>query len=134
MLDEDVELSACSQRPKYRMKAIIGACFAKRGREPRKLCRYPNREPAGTLAESHTQCRSDLRKKHTQYVQGAAPVFLQSGSGCRVVDVNGNTYLDYVQGLLPNILGYAHPEVNAAVTEQLSRGHSLSLPTRLRLN
>jgi glutamate-1-semialdehyde 2,1-aminomutase/spore coat polysaccharide biosynthesis protein SpsF len=72
-------------------------------------------------------------KKHTQYVQGAAPVFLQSGKGCRVVDVDSNTYIDYVQGLLPNILGYAHPEVNAAVTDQLSRGHSFSLPHPLEV-
>jgi glutamate-1-semialdehyde aminotransferase/spore coat polysaccharide biosynthesis protein SpsF (cytidylyltransferase family) len=66
-------------------------------------------------------------KKHTQYVQGAAPVFLESGKGCRVRDVDGNTYIDYVQGLLPNILGYAHTHVNASVAEQLSRGHSFSL-------
>jgi glutamate-1-semialdehyde 2,1-aminomutase/spore coat polysaccharide biosynthesis protein SpsF len=72
-------------------------------------------------------------KKHTQYVEGAAPVFLQKGAGCRVVDVDGNTYVDYVQGLLPNILGYAHPEVNAAVTDQLSCGHSFSLPHPLEV-
>jgi glutamate-1-semialdehyde aminotransferase/spore coat polysaccharide biosynthesis protein SpsF (cytidylyltransferase family) len=66
-------------------------------------------------------------KKATQYVQGAAPVFLQSGSGCRVTDVDGNLYIDYVQGLLPNILGYAHPEVNRAVAEQLDAGNSFSL-------
>jgi glutamate-1-semialdehyde 2,1-aminomutase/spore coat polysaccharide biosynthesis protein SpsF len=66
-------------------------------------------------------------KKHTQYVRDAAPVFLQSGKGCHVTDVDGNTYIDYVQGLLPNILGYAHPDVNAAVADQLSQGHSFSL-------
>jgi glutamate-1-semialdehyde 2,1-aminomutase/spore coat polysaccharide biosynthesis protein SpsF len=69
-----------------------------------------------------------LSKKHTQYVRGVAPIFLQSGKGCRVTDVDGNTYVDYVQGLLPNILGYAHAEVNQAVAEQLDSGHSFSLP------
>jgi glutamate-1-semialdehyde aminotransferase/spore coat polysaccharide biosynthesis protein SpsF (cytidylyltransferase family) len=67
-------------------------------------------------------------KKHTQYVKGAAPIFLQSGKGCRVTDVDGNHYIDYVQGLLPNILGYAHPEVNQAVTCCINAGHSFSLP------
>ena len=66
-------------------------------------------------------------KKHTQYVKGAAPIFLQTGKGCRVTDVDGNNYIDYVQGLLPNILGYAHPEVNTAVADCIDAGHSFSL-------
>lgn len=67
-------------------------------------------------------------KGYTQFVHGAAPVFLQSGRGCRVWDVDGNEYIDYIQGLLPNILGYANEEVNAAVFAQLQEGHSFSLP------
>lgn len=67
-------------------------------------------------------------KKHNQYVRGVAPAFLQSGSGSRVTDVDGNRYIDYVQALLPNILGYAHPEVNRAVAEQVNSGNSFSLP------
>jgi hypothetical protein len=61
-------------------------------------------------------------KGTTQYVQGVSPVFLQRGRGCRVWDVDGNEYIDYVQGLLPNILGYAHEEVNAAYSAQLAAG------------
>lgn len=72
-------------------------------------------------------------KSTSQYVQGVSPVFLQRGEGCRVWDVDGNDYVDYVQGLLPNILGYAHPEVNAAVMAQLSQGHSFSLPHPLEV-
>ncbi|HZP63861.1 MAG TPA: aminotransferase class III-fold pyridoxal phosphate-dependent enzyme [Terriglobales bacterium] len=67
-------------------------------------------------------------KGYTQYVQGVAPVFLQRGKGCRVWDVDGNEYIDYVQGLLPNILGYAHDEVNHAVAAHIFEGNSFSLP------
>jgi glutamate-1-semialdehyde 2,1-aminomutase/spore coat polysaccharide biosynthesis protein SpsF len=67
-------------------------------------------------------------KSYNQYVQGVAPVFLARGKGSRVWDVDGNEYIDYVQGLLPNILGYAHPEVNAAAAAQTAQGHSFSLP------
>ena len=67
-------------------------------------------------------------KAHTQYVQGISPAFLRRGKGCRVWDVDGNEYIDYVQGLLPNILGYANDEVNGAVAAQLAQGHSFSLP------
>ena len=73
-------------------------------------------------------CAQTFSKGYTQYVQGVAPVFLQRGKGCRAWDVDGNEYIDYVQGLLPNILGYAHDEVNAAAAAQLAEGHSFSLP------
>jgi len=50
-----------------------------------------------------------------------------------VWDVDGNEYIDYVQGLLPNILGYAHDEVDAAASAQLAQGHSFSLPHPLEV-
>ena len=78
-------------------------------------------------------CAQTFSKGYTQYVQGVAPIFLQRGKGCRVWDVDGNQYIDYVQGLLPNILGYAHEEVNAAATAQLAEGHSFSLPHPLEV-
>jgi glutamate-1-semialdehyde 2,1-aminomutase/spore coat polysaccharide biosynthesis protein SpsF len=67
-------------------------------------------------------------KGANQHVRGVAPVFLAKGKGCRVWDVDGNEYIDYIQGLLPNILGYAHDEINAAAAAQLGQGHSFSLP------
>jgi glutamate-1-semialdehyde aminotransferase/spore coat polysaccharide biosynthesis protein SpsF (cytidylyltransferase family) len=78
-------------------------------------------------------CAQTFSKGYTQYVQGAAPIFLQRGKGCRVWDVDGNEYIDYVQGLLPNILGYAHAEVNAAAAAQFEEGHSFSLPHPLEV-
>ena len=73
-------------------------------------------------------CSQTFSKGYTQFVSGAAPVFLQKGKGCRVWDVDGNEYIDYIQGLLPNILGYANEEVNAAAYAQTEEGHSFSLP------
>ena len=73
-------------------------------------------------------CSQTFSKGANQHVRGVAPLFLAKGKGCRVWDVDGNEYIDYIQGLLPNILGYANEEVNAAVTRQLERGHSFSLP------
>ncbi len=78
-------------------------------------------------------CAQTFSKGYTQYVQGVAPIFLERGKGCRVWDVDGNEYIDYVQGLLPNILGYAHEEVNAAAAAQLAQGHSFSLPHPLEV-
>jgi glutamate-1-semialdehyde 2,1-aminomutase/spore coat polysaccharide biosynthesis protein SpsF len=72
-------------------------------------------------------------KSRSQYVQGASPIFLERGKGCRVWDVDGNEYIDYVQALLPNILGYAHDDVNEAFAKQLAEGHSFSLPHPLEV-
>jgi glutamate-1-semialdehyde 2,1-aminomutase/spore coat polysaccharide biosynthesis protein SpsF len=78
-------------------------------------------------------CAQTFSKGYTQHVQGVAPLFLQRGQGYRVWDVDGNEYIDYIQGLLANILGYAHPEVNAAASAQYDEGHSFSLPHPLEV-
>jgi glutamate-1-semialdehyde aminotransferase/spore coat polysaccharide biosynthesis protein SpsF (cytidylyltransferase family)/predicted dehydrogenase len=87
-------------------------------------------ERAATVIPGASQTFS---KGANQHVRGVAPVFLARGKGCRVWDVDGNEYIDYIQGLLPNILGYANDEVNRAVAEQLGQGHSFSLPHPLEV-
>jgi len=64
-------------------------------------------------------------------VEGAAPLFLDRGDGARVWDVDGNGYIDYVLGLLPVVLGYRDPDVDAAIRGQLEKGISFSLATPL---
>jgi glutamate-1-semialdehyde 2,1-aminomutase len=44
------------------------------------------------------------------------------GEGARLVDVRGRTYLDYVLGSGPLLLGHAHPALVRAVQEQVARG------------
>src|ERR1700752_4402555 len=50
------------------------------------------------------------------------PLELVSGSGSRVTDADGNTYLDFFCGILTNMLGYDVPEVRDAVQRQLATG------------
>jgi glutamate-1-semialdehyde 2,1-aminomutase len=52
----------------------------------------------------------------------AAEVVLREGRGGRVWDVGGREYVDFLLGSGPMFLGHCHPEVNAAVQEQLARG------------
>ncbi len=58
---------------------------------------------------------------------------MDRGRGGWVWDVDGNRYADFVLGLLPVILGYADPDVNAAMMDQMERGATFSLPTRLEM-
>ena len=73
-------------------------------------------------------------KSHVTYPEGRAPLFLDHGKGCRVTDVDGNEYVDFVSGLLPVVLGYGDPDVDGAVIEQIGRGITLSLATRLEMD
>src|SRR5262249_45291833 len=49
----------------------------------------------------------------------AAEVVIREGKGGRVWDENGKEYVDYLLGSGPMLVGHAHPEVNAAVAEQI---------------
>jgi glutamate-1-semialdehyde 2,1-aminomutase len=60
---------------------------------------------------------------------GGSPVFVASASGCTIVDLDGNRYIDYVMSWGPLILGHAHPEVIAAVRDAATRGTSYGAPT-----
>ncbi|NHC13320.1 aspartate aminotransferase family protein [Motilibacter deserti] len=50
------------------------------------------------------------------------PLEIVSGSGSRVTDATGRTYLDFFAGILTNSVGYGLPELREAVQEQLGRG------------
>jgi len=55
---------------------------------------------------------------------GGHPVVIQSARGCEMVDVDGNTYIDFVGSWGPMILGHAHPTVISAVQEVAQHGLS----------
>jgi len=60
---------------------------------------------------------------------GGRPLFLASGRGSRVRDVDGNTFVDYVMSWGPLILGHAAPAVVEAVAKALEGGSSFGAPT-----
>lgn len=53
---------------------------------------------------------------------GGTPVFLASGRGAYVTDVEGTEYVDLVGQWGPALLGHAHPEVIAAAHAAVDRG------------
>ena len=60
---------------------------------------------------------------------GGTPCFFTRGSGSRVVDADGKSYLDYVGSWGPLILGHAQPQVVAAVQEAAAQGLTFGAPT-----
>jgi glutamate-1-semialdehyde 2,1-aminomutase/spore coat polysaccharide biosynthesis protein SpsF len=70
-------------------------------------------------------------KSHQQWVRGATPLFMERARGARVWDLDGNPYIDYVLGLLPIVLGYCDPDVDAAIRTQLDKGIVFPLASTL---
>jgi len=59
---------------------------------------------------------------------GGKPFFVNKAKGCRVWDVDGNEYIDYVGTWGPAILGHAHPQIIAAVKAAADHGTSFGIP------
>lgn len=60
---------------------------------------------------------------------GGTPVFIQSASGSQLLDVDGNSYTDFINSWGPMILGHNFPPVIEAVKSQLADGLSYGCPT-----
>ena len=60
---------------------------------------------------------------------GGTPVFMESGSGAYLTDVDGRDYVDLVGSWGPMILGHAHPDVIEAVARALGKGTSFGTAT-----
>jgi glutamate-1-semialdehyde 2,1-aminomutase len=60
---------------------------------------------------------------------GGDPLFIRSGRGSRVTDVDGASYIDYVGSWGPLMLGHSPAPVKAALRSQISLGISFGAPT-----
>lgn len=75
---------------------------------------------------------------HT-YAKGAdqyplqSPAFIVSGSGCRVTDVDGNSYIEYGMGNRAVGLGHAYRPVVEAVAAELARGCNFTRPAAIEV-
>lgn len=72
---------------------------------------------------AHTYARGS-----DQYPEGMAPVLVQ-GSGARVLDLDGNWFVEYGMGLRSVTLGHGYPPVVEAVARAARQGVSFSRPT-----
>jgi len=59
---------------------------------------------------------------------GGTPRYFVEGRGSRVIDVDGNEYVDLVGSWGPMIVGHAHPEVVRRVTESAAKSSSFGAP------
>ena len=92
------------------------------------------------------QLSEELFKKALQYLPGGVnspvrafravggnPFFVNKAKGCRIWDVDGNEYVDYVGTWGPAIHGHAHPRIVQAVQETAVYGTSFGIPNPLEV-
>ena len=79
--------------------------FTKSERLYKKACNYV---PMGT---------STFSKNPYLYTIGSAPLYIVSAKGARIVDVDGNEFIDYMMALTIMLLGYSNQEVNDAAKD-----------------
>ena len=49
------------------------------------------------------------------------PLLIERAEGCRLIDVDGRSYLDGASSMWCNVHGHNHPKINAAIRDQLER-------------
>jgi len=65
-----------------------------------------------------------LSKRAEMFLPEQWPAYFSKAKGCHVWDMDGNQYTDMsIMGIGTNILGYGHPEVDAAVHQAVDNGN-----------
>lgn len=59
------------------------------------------------------------------------PLFIKEGNGCRIIDEDDNTYIDFCCSWGPLILGHNNEQVRQLVTSTVAKGTSFGTPTKL---
>ena len=66
-----------------------------------------------------------LRKPH--------PAYVERGEGCYLYDIDGHRYIDFANNMAALIHGHAHPDIVAAVSDQLQRGSAYTMATEVEI-
>ena len=92
-----------------------------------------------SLAKSNAHFKNAIRRlplgvsSNFRYWGEDKTIYVKSGKGARVTDIDGNEYIDYRLGYGPCILGYADPRVDAAARAGQEVGGVFALSTEREL-
>jgi glutamate-1-semialdehyde 2,1-aminomutase len=105
--------------------------------DPARLAKLIETEEA-VFNEHHAKSRAMTERAARSLPGGVAsswqstephPVYLVDGHGSKVVDVDGNEYVDYHNGYGAMAVGHAHPAIVRAVSQRVARGTHFAQPT-----
>lgn len=61
------------------------------------------------------------------------PAYVSHGEGCRIVDIEGVSRLDFANNMCSLIHGHADPDIVAAVSQQLQKGTAFTMATEIEV-
>ena len=61
------------------------------------------------------------------------PFYTASAAGSKIIDADGNEYIDFCLAYGPKLLGHANPKIKEAIIEQLDKGWLYGTPTELEI-
>lgn len=108
-------------RQQQHLDSLIKDYTAKTAGSKERTQRYRSR-----LADPRTAAGFNRRWKEIVY-----PIWVQQSMGSKLWDVDGNQYIDLLNGFGPNFLGYGRPFITQAMEEQLGRGFEIGPQTPL---
>lgn len=79
-----------------------------------------------TLEGMNQSFSQDTFNKYVMNTYGRFPVAIEKGEGCKLWDVEGKEYLDFVAGIATCTLGHAHPAMVEAISQQIQKLHHVS--------
>ncbi len=103
------------------LQAFISEHVARTAASKRHVARYRARH-----ADPRTAAGFNRAWKEIVY-----PIVCERSSGSRLWDLDGNEYIDLLNGFGPNFLGHGHPEVVAAIQSEMARGFEIGPQQRL---
>jgi glutamate-1-semialdehyde 2,1-aminomutase len=97
--------------------------------------RVAYRAEGGRSLQLHARALAVMPGGNTRHSVALSPypVYLASGRGCRVTDVEGEERLDFLNNFTSLILGHADPDVTAAVQARAALGTAFAAPTELQI-
>jgi len=65
---------------------------------------------------------------------GGNPVFIKSGEGSKLIDVDGNVFIDYIGSWGPHLFGHNPPFIKEALLKSIENGTSFGTPSELEVS
>ncbi|MFN2489980.1 MAG: aspartate aminotransferase family protein [Actinomycetota bacterium] len=94
-----------------------------------EVSRYTERTPRSRALYERAERAMPFGVTSSFQVGDPYPMYLTSGRGSRVTDVDGHSYVDYHNGFGTMVVGHAHPKVRAAIEKAAGAGTHFAATT-----
>lgn len=116
-------------------REVLSLTQRQRDHIDRLVARYNARTMGSKLStQAHRRHHADPRTAagfNRQWKELVYPIVIERSRGCILQDIDGNEYIDILNGFGPNFLGHSPPFVSEALKAQIDRGIEVGPQTPL---